>query len=68
MDLVMSKEWGNHIRVKEWKFNWRFWKPIECIGGNVYFGSYAIVEDENGKTSLQNREQIRIKYEMGILN
>lgn len=21
-------------------FNWKFWKPVECVGGKVYFGGY----------------------------
>jgi hypothetical protein len=23
------------------KFNWKFWEPIDCIGGKVYFGRYV---------------------------
>lgn len=27
----------------EFKFHWRFWEPIDAVGGNVYFGRYVEV-------------------------
>ncbi len=28
------------------RFHWRFWKPLDAIGGKVYFGRYVEYDDE----------------------
>lgn len=32
------------VRV-EIRFHWMFWKPLECLGGLVWFGPYVEHED-----------------------
>lgn len=58
-----------HFYVKCWKFHWKFWKPIECTGGNVYFGYYAVIHSflEDKFHGLQTPLQVQIKREMGLL-
>jgi hypothetical protein len=48
------------------RFNWRFWKPINCIGGKVYLGLYCVCEVD-GKETLQTPLQYRIKKDMGYV-
>jgi hypothetical protein len=33
----------------DFHFNWKFWEPVDCIGGKVYFGRYVVINmpDEN---------------------
>lgn len=28
--------------VKKYGFHWKFWKPLECLGGPLYFGNYYL--------------------------
>lgn len=46
------------------RFHWRFWAPIECVGGKVYFGTYWF--DVNGIAPSQTHEQWYIKARMGM--
>ena len=63
----MNKLFTPHAKIIAWKFNWRFWKPIDCIGGLVFIGSYAECEHEDGRKTLQTAEQARIKVSIGVL-
>jgi hypothetical protein len=56
-----------HAKIVEWKFNWKFWKPIDCIGGLVFIGSYAECLHDDGKISLQTKEQVMTKLSMNVL-
>lgn len=46
------------------KFNWRFWEPVDCIGGKVYLGFYYPRVD--GESIPQTHLQFIIKQDMGI--
>ncbi len=53
-------------------FNFKFWEPVECIGGKVYFGSYykhtyILRSGRRSETTLQTPEQIMIKGRMGLI-
>ena len=47
------------------RFNWKFWRPVRCIAGPVYWGSYWIIEDE-GRTLYMTDLEFRIKADMGL--
>lgn len=50
-------------------FHWKFWKPVECIGGRVYFGEYVIcgcVENGFISFSRQTPDQVAIKQRLGL--
>lgn len=64
---MKKKEFKMVMKVESWEFNWRFWRPIQCIGGKVFFGRYAnCLNVETGETSKQTVEQVCIKRQMGI--
>lgn len=48
------------------KFHWKFWKPLEVIGGVVFMGHYYEVWHNGKLESLQTEEQIKIKGSMGF--
>jgi len=56
-----------HAKIVKWNFNWKFWKPIDCIGGLVFIGSYAECLHANGSTSFQTKEQANTKLSMNVL-
>jgi len=32
----------------KFRFHWKFWEPIDCIGGRVWFGRYVEHFDDEG--------------------
>jgi len=65
----MERERESDIVVKRWRFNFNPFRPVDCVGGPVYFGRYAVagVKDDDRMDSLQTPEQVRIKRNMGII-
>ncbi|MEK6829001.1 MAG: hypothetical protein AABY15_02660 [Nanoarchaeota archaeon] len=63
----MNKSFTSHAKIISWEFNWRFWKPVDCIGGRVFFGRYAVCEHVDGRKTFQNETQASIKLSMGVL-
>lgn len=54
----------------EYHFNWKFWKPKDCIGGPVRFGVWVKVryldEDRVEQETDQSWDQFCIKADMGL--
>ncbi|MBT4175192.1 hypothetical protein HOC80_05295 [archaeon] len=53
-------------------FNYRFWDPVDCIGGNVCFGSYykhcyGLRNGNRSQTTFQTPSQIKVKRSMGLI-
>jgi hypothetical protein len=47
-------------------FHWKFWKPIKCVGGNVYFNFYYVTYTVGEKITYQTVQQFHIKADMGL--
>lgn len=52
-------------------FNFKFWKPVDCIGGRIFFGSYyehyyQLKDGSRSETVLQTPLQVQIKRSSGI--
>ena len=47
--FIIKSEMGlfRGVRSLEIRFHWKFWKPIEAIGGRVYFGRYVEYQDDD---------------------
>jgi hypothetical protein len=56
-----------HAKIVKWNFNWKFWKPIDCIGGLVFIGSYVDCLHADGGTSRQTKSQALTKLSMNVL-
>ncbi len=53
LQYLIKKDMGllrglTEIKVR---FHWRFWAPIDCVGGKLYFGRYV-----EHSTDWQERE------------
>lgn len=48
------------------RFHFKFWEPVNCVGGKVYFGTYyehvyVLRNGQRSTTSLQTPAQVRNK-------
>lgn len=64
----MVEQNGTDWMVVEILFHWKFWKPINVIGGKVYFGHYHRCRSESeNREIIQTPMQTMIKKSMGVM-
>lgn len=50
------------MKTLQTKFHWAFWRPLDAIGGKVYFGPY-VEYDENDESDGDRRARMRKERE-----
>ncbi len=50
------------MRTFQIKFHWKFWAPLDAIGGKIYFGSYGEYDDEE----LSERDRVAKRTEEAL--
>lgn len=57
------------MRVKvERIYHWNIFKPVDCIGGLVFIGSYyKVTSIKDGSTTYQTKDQFWLKVQHGFI-